>query len=268
MKTLMAMGGALNRKKPVVLREFVRRAGGTEARIAILPQASALDDTGQYYEDLFKELGAAEATSLRFRQRNEADSPERLATLRKASGIFIAGGNQMRLAALLGGTMFESELHQAYQRGVIIGGTSAGAAVLSQMMIAYGKNGSTPREGICQFLPGFGFSKKIIFDQHFRQRDRIGRLIYAVTASPGVLGIGVDEDTAAILVEDDEITVAGSGSVMILDGSQIVETDVAEIEKKAPIAVSGLNLHVLTDGCTYRLATRQTSIPSKVLLSE
>ncbi len=267
MKTLMAMGGALNRKKPVVLREFVRRAGGTEATIAILPQASALDDTGQYYEELFKDLGA-EAISIGFRQRNEADSPERLAILRKASGIFIAGGNQMRLAALLGGTKFETELHQVYERGVIIGGTSAGAAILSRMMVAYGKSGSTPRAGIAQFLPGFGFSEKIIFDQHFRQRDRIGRLIFAVTASPGLLGVGVDEDTAAILVDDDEITVAGSGSVMILDGSQITETDVAEIEKKAPIAVSGLNLHVLTDGCSYRLATRQTSIPSKVLLSE
>jgi cyanophycinase len=268
MKTLMAMGGALNHKKPVVLREFVRRAGGTEARIVILPQASALEDTGQYYEELFRELGAAEAISIGFRQRSEADSPERLAILRKASGIFIAGGNQMRLTALLGGAKFETELHQAYERGVIVGGTSAGAAILSRMMIAYGKSGSTPRAGIAQFLPGFGFSEKIIFDQHFRQRDRIGRLIYAVAASPGLLGVGVDEDTVAILVDDDEITVAGSGSVMILDGSQIAETDVAEIEKKAPIAVSGLNLHVLTDGCSYKLATRQTSIPSKVLLSE
>jgi cyanophycinase len=268
MKTLMAMGGALNRKNPVVLREFVRRAGGPDARIAILPQASALEDTGRYCEEFFRELGAAEATAIEFRQRSEADSAERLAILQKTSGIFIAGGNQMRLTALISGTKLETELHQAYQRGVIVGGTSAGSAILSKIMIAYGKSGPTPREGIAQFLAGFGFTDKVVFDQHFRQRDRLGRLAYAVAASPGLLGVGVDEDTAAILVDDDEITVTGSGAVTILDGNQINETDVAEIGKKAPIAVSGLILHLLTTGCTYRLTTRQASIPVKVLLSE
>jgi cyanophycinase len=268
MKTLMAMGGALNHKKPTVLREFLRRAGGERAHITILPQASALEDTGQFYEDLFRELGAGQATAIGFRQRGEADSPERLAVLKKTNGIFIAGGNQMRLTALIGGTKLEAELHRAYQRGAVVGGTSAGAAILSKVMLAYGKRGPTPREGIAQFLPGFGFTEKIIFDQHFRQRDRIGRLIYAVAASPALLGVGVDEDTAAILVDDDEITVTGSGSVTILDGSQIVETDVAEIENRGPVAVSGLNLHILTDRCTYKLSTRKTYIPQKSLLNE
>jgi cyanophycinase len=268
MKTLMAMGGALNRNKPTVLREFLRRAGGQGAHITILPQASALEDTGRFYENLFRELGAGEATAVGFRQRGEADSSERLAVLQKTNGIFIAGGNQMRLTSLIGGTKFEAGLHRAYQRGAVVGGTSAGAAILSKVMLAHGKRGPTPREGIAQFLPGFGFTEKIIFDQHFRQRDRIGRLIYAVAASPALLGVGVDEDTAAILLDDNEITVAGSGGVTILDGSQIVETDVAEIEKKGPIAVSGLNLHILTAGCSYLLTTRKTHIPPKILLSE
>ena len=268
MTTLMAMGGALSRKKPLVLREFVRQAGETETRIIILPHASALEDTGEYYEKIFRELGAGEATTIKFHQRHEADSPQRLAKLEKATAIFIAGGNQMRLSALIAGTKFEAALHRAYQRGAIIGGTSAGAAVLSQLMIAYGKSGSTPREGIAQFLPGFGFTNKVIFDQHFRERDRIGRLIYAVAANPGLLGVGVDEDTAAILKDDNTITVAGSGGVTILDGSQIRETDVAEIEKKGPVAVSGLNLHILTAGCGYTLETKHPSIPQKVLLGE
>lgn len=268
MKTLMAMGGALKRNKPVVLREFVRRAGAEDARIVILPQASALEDTGQYYGEFFRELGAGQATAVEFRYRNDADLVENLALLKTASAVFIAGGNQMRLTALISGTKFEAELHQAYLRGALVGGTSAGAAILSRVMIAYGKGGPTPREGIAQFLQGFGFTEKIVFDQHFRQRDRFGRLAYAVAASPGLLGVGVDEDTAAILVDDDEITVAGSGSVTILDGSQIIETDVAEMEKKAPIAVSGLNLHILTAGCVYQVSTRRVSVPPKVLLSE
>lgn len=268
MKTLMAMGGALNKNNPVVLREFIRRAGGAQARIAILPQASALADTGDYYQNFFRELGAGEAAAIEFRQRNEADSPERLAVLQKATGIFIAGGNQMRLMPLISGSAFEIELQKAYLRGVIVGGTSAGAAILSRVMLAYGKSGPTPREGIAQFLPGLGFTEKILFDQHFRQRDRFGRLAYAVAASPGLLGVGIDEDTAAIVLDEDEITVAGSGSVTIVDGSQIHQTDVAEIEKKGPIAVSGLILHILNAGCTYVRSARKASIPMKVLLSE
>ena len=268
MKTLMAMGGALNPHKPVVLKEFVRRAGGEQAVIAILPQASAMDDTGRYYESLFLDLGAKRAEAIEFRQRREADSPERLAVLEKASGIFIAGGNQMRLTSLISGTKFAAGLHQAYARGAVLGGTSAGAAVLSKIMFAYGKSGPTPREAIAQFLAGFGFTEKIIFDQHFRQRDRFGRLAYAVAAAPNLFGVGIDEDTAAILLDDDELTVTGSGSVTILDGTQLSATDVAEIEKKAPIAVSGLHLHILTDGCSFRFSTRQANIPPKVLLSE
>ncbi len=268
MKTLMAMGGALRRNQPAVLREFTRRAGGEQARIAILPQASALEDTGAYYEAFLRELGAGQATAIETRRRDEIDAAESLAVLRAATGIFIAGGNQMRLATIFGGTQFEQELHLAYQRGAIIGGTSAGAAILSQVMIAYGKGGPTPREGIAQFLPGLGLTQKIVFDQHFRQRDRLGRLLYAVSARPGLLGVGVDEDTAAIVEADARITVVGSGGVTIADGGQITETDVADIEKKMPIAVSGLILHILTEGCVYDLATRQAVIPKKVLLSE
>ena len=268
MKTLMAMGGALRREKPIVLREFVERAGAQRARIVILPQASALEDTGQYYEAFFSELGAGQVRTAGFRQRADADSAEQLAMLEQATGIFIAGGNQMRLPALIGGTKFEQTLQNAYQSGAIVGGTSAGAAILSRVMIAYGKGGPTPREGIAQFLQGFGFTEKILFDQHFRQRDRFGRLAYAVSASPGLLGVGVDEDTAAILVDDETITVAGSGSVTIVDGSKMTETDVAEVEKKAPIAVSGLIVHILNNGCVYHIAKRRAEFPPKVLLSE
>jgi cyanophycinase len=267
MTTLVAIGGAINPKNPVVLREFVRRAGGIAAHIAILPQASALADTGEFYEKTFRELGA-HAASLGFSRREEADDPERLAVLRDSSGVFIAGGNQVRLSALIGGTQFEQELHAACQSGAVTGGTSAGAAILSQVMIAYGKGGATPREGQAQFLSGFGFTRKVLFDQHFRQRDRQGRLIYAVAAHPGLLGVGVDEDTAAILEDDSLLTVCGSGSVTVVDGSEISASDVAEIEKKGPVAVANLRIHILTHGCQYDMVTRRASIQPKTILSE
>jgi len=265
---LMAIGGAINRKNPEVLREFVRRTGGSAARIVILPQASALAKTGKDYANLFLSLGVRSAKVLEYRRRQEAGSKAQVQMLREASGIFITGGNQMRLSALFGGTALEKELQDAYQRGCLIGGTSAGAAILSKVMIAYGKDGPTPRERIVQLAPGLGFTDKFVFDMHFRQRDRLGRLIYSVATNPGILGIGVDEDTAAIIEDDVSVWACGSGGITIVDGSQISSSDVAEIEKGGPVAVSVLNLHVLTKDCCYNRETRAALIPEKVLLTE
>ncbi len=265
--TLMPMGGALDEiKRPDVLKEFLRRAGGRKARILIFPQASARRDTGREYVEIFKAFGAKDAVNLEFRKRAEAGTSEQIKLIRKASGIFFSGGTQMRISVAMGGTILEKELHAAYQRGCIIGGTSAGASILSKTRIANGKGGPTPREGIVQFSMGLGFTDKFIFDQHFRQRDRLGRLIYAVSTYPGALGVGIDEDTAVIVEDDSLVTVAGSGAVTIVDGAEILETDVPEIENRGPVAVSNLRVHVLTNGCVYNGRTRKASLPYKPLL--
>ncbi|RPH56800.1 MAG: cyanophycinase [Chloroflexi bacterium] len=266
MTTLMAIGGAMDKESPVVMREFIRRAGGAAARIVILPQASAQADTGEYYIARFKELGAGEAVALEFRQRGAMDTPEQIDQIRDATGIFLTGGAQMRIAALYGGTKLEAELLAAYRRGCLVGGTSAGAAILSKTMIAYGKGGPTPRERIAQFSPGLGFTDKFIFDQHFRQRDRLGRLIYAVAAYPGALGVGLDENTAAIVEDDVALTVCGAGGVTLVDGRQIGYTDVAEVENRGPVAVSNLKIHVLTHGSRYQ--NGEVFIPEKISLNE
>ncbi|HMX19901.1 MAG TPA: cyanophycinase [Anaerolineales bacterium] len=265
--TLMPMGGALDeRKDPTVLQEFLRRAGGKKARIVILPQASARRDTGKEYIELFKAFGAKEVVSFEFRKRSEAGTAEQIKLIRKASGIFFSGGTQMRIAAAMGGTALEAEIHAAYRRGCIVGGTSAGASILSKTMIAYGNGGPTPRERIIQFSAGLGFTDKFIFDQHFRQRDRLGRLIYAVSSHPGVIGVGIDEDTAAIVEDNARLTVAGSGAVTIVDGFQIADTDVAEIEHGGAVAVSNLLVHVLTHNSVFDGRTRKAALPKKKLL--
>jgi cyanophycinase len=171
----------------------------------------------------------------------------------------------MRLSSIIGGTKLESELHTAYQRGAIIGGTSAGTAILSKVMLAYGHSGATPRERIAQFSQGFGFTDKIIFDQHFRQRDRLGRLAYAVATHPGLLGVGVDENTAAIVENDSKISVIGKHAVTIVDGKNITASTVAEVTSSRPIAISGLQVHVLTPGCTFDMRKRTAYIPPLVL---
>ena len=265
--TLMPMGGALDeRKDPAVLMEFLRRAGGKKARILILPQASARRDTGREYVEMFSDFGAKEALSLEFRKRAEAGTPEQVRAIRRATGIFFSGGTQMRIAVTLGGTSLEAELLAAYRRGCVVGGTSAGASILSKTMVAYGRGGPTPREGMVQFSAGLGFTDRFLFDQHFRQRDRLGRLIYAVSSHPGIFGVGIDEDTAAVVEDDHRLTVVGSGAVTVVDGLQIGETDIAEIEHGGAVAVSNLTVHVLTKGSVYDGRTRTAVLPQTKLL--
>lgn len=266
-RTLMPMGGALDEtRKPEVLMEFVRRAGGKKARIVIFPQASARRDTGKEYVELFESFGAPRAVSLEFRTRAEAGTREQLDLIRNATGIFFSGGTQMRISVTFGGSALEPELVAAYRRGCVVGGTSAGASILSKTMVAYGKGGASPRERILQMSAGLGFTDKFIFDQHFRQRDRLGRLIYAVASHPGIVGVGIDEDTAAIVENDSKITVCGSGAVTVVDGKQITGTDVADVENGGAVAVSNLIVHVLTKGSVYDGKTRRASIPLQTLL--
>lgn len=264
MLTLMAIGGAMDHENHALITEFIRRAGGSASRVVILPQASELEETGENYARHFRSLGGGETQVLAYKQREEAGRPEYLDLLRGASGIFITGGTQMRLAALFGGTPLEDELLAAYRRGCLIGGTSAGASILSTTMIAYGRGGPTPRERIVQFSPGLGFTNKFIFDQHFRQRDRLGRLIYAVTAHPGLVGVGIDENTAAILEDDDLVSVFGSGAVTIVDGRQISATNVADVSSRAAVAVTNLTVHVLTMGGTFQRQTGAATLPEKI----
>jgi cyanophycinase len=268
MRTLMPIGGAMDREDARIMREFVRRAGGKRARIVILPQASALEESGAIYVQQCLDLGAKEAVALEFRRRDLADTPENLRLVRRASGIFFTGGAQMRITNLIGGTQLEKELLQAYQRGCVVGGTSAGASVLSKTMIAYGKSGPTPRERIVQLTAGLGFTDAFTFDQHFRQRDRLGRLIYVVASQPGILGVGLDEDTAAIVEDDSRLIVFGSAAITVVDGRDITASDIAEIEKGGVIAVANLKVHVLTEGCTYDARRGEVSLPPKVSLNE
>ena len=268
MTILMPIGGNESHKKPIVLQEFVQRAGGENADIVIFPQPSILEDTGSKYVRLFLDLGARSTRSLDFRTRAESFDDSFLNAVQSASGIFISGGTQMRLPSTIGGTPLEAALLDAYRRGVIIGGTSAGAAVMPKVMIAYGKGGPTPREQIAQFAPGLGLTDKIVFDQHFRQRDRLGRLLYLIAMHPGLLGVGIDENTAAIVEDESSITVTGTGAVTIVDGSGIESTNVAEVQSGGAVAVSGVRIHVLTSGCSFDVSTRKAIIPKIQLLSE
>ena len=168
---IVPIGGAEDKVSDIgILKRFAHLAGGQGAHIAIIPTASMLADTGARYEQRFRELGVGQATALPYAERADASHPEWMAVLERATGVFITGGNQLRLSTILGGTDVARTIRRRNAEGVIVGGTSAGAAILCEHMIAFGKEGSTPRAGGTSLAPGFGLSNRVIIDQHFRQR--------------------------------------------------------------------------------------------------
>ena len=203
----------------------------------MVPTASSLGpEIVDVYEALFTKLGAQEVYGVRPEDRAQAASPEYVEPLSRATGIFMTGGNQLKLSTVIAGTPFGDAIVAARESGVTVGGTSAGASIQSSHMVAFGPGGATPKQRMTQVAAGLGLIANCVVDQHFAQRNRYGRLLMIVAQSPQLLGIGVDEDTAAVITRDDEgerLTVFGRGSVTILDGRQMV-TDAHAGPRAAP----------------------------------
>jgi cyanophycinase len=257
---IVPIGGAENKENDrQILERFVRVSGGREANIVVIPTASRLHETGPRYEQLFRELGAAEVITMDFDTRRDCQEPGRLRRLEEASGIFFTGGNQLRLTTLLGGTPVAKLIRVRNAHGVAVGGTSAGASILSEHMIAFGDEGSSVLAGSVRLAPGLGLTNRFIIDQHFRERDRLGRLLTALAYNPFAVGIGLDEDTAAFIGPDETVEVVGSGGVTVVDASEITHSSIAEASEGQPVCVLGLKLHILIAGATFNLHTRRAS---------
>jgi cyanophycinase len=194
-----------------------------------------------------------------FDTRRDCQEPGRLKRLEEATGIFFTGGNQLRLTTLLGGTPVAKLIRVRNARGVAVGGTSAGASILSEHMIAFGDEGSAVISGSVRLAPGLGLSNRFIIDQHFRERDRLGRLITALAYNPFAIGIGLDEDTAAFVGPDETIEVEGSGGVTVVDAADVSYSSIGEVAEGQPVCILGLRLHILTAGATFNLQTRQAA---------
>jgi cyanophycinase len=254
---IVPIGGAEEKENsPTILQRFVRLAGGDGADIVVIPTASQLRETGARYERIFGELGAGRVEAMDFDSRRDAEEPGRLARLKRATGVFFTGGNQLRLTTLLGGTPVAKTVRVLNAAGVPVAGTSAGAAFLSEHMIAFGEEGSTPRAGSVRLAPGLGLTNRFLIDQHFRQRDRLGRLLSALAFNPFAVGIGLDEDTAAFIAPDNTVHVEGSGGITVVDASETSFSSMAEAEEDQPVCLLGLKLHVLTRGATFNLHSR------------
>ncbi len=259
---IIPIGGAEEKMRDrAILSKFVELCGGREARIAVIPTASELPDTGPRYERLFDDIGVAHVNSHPLNTRAECDDAGVLGNLSEVTGVFMTGGNQLRLSTTIGGTRVGHKLRELSARGTHIAGTSAGAGFLSEHMIAFGAEGSSPRADMVTLAPGLGLTNLVVVDHHFRERDRIGRLMTAIGYNPFLVGLGLDEDTAAFIGPDDILEVRGSGSVTILDPSDVEHSSMDSAFQREPVCLVGLRLHVLTDGWSFDLV-RRTATPA------
>lgn len=257
---IMAIGGAEDKlRDKLILTAFHALAGGLDARIAIVPTASSIENAGERYKALFLEMGAASAEVVFLADRADANRESAAEVVNGATGVFLTGGNQMRLASIVGGTLVSRAVRDRQAAGAVIAGTSAGASILSSHMVAFGSSGAAPKMRMAQMTAGFGLVPETIVDQHFRQRDRFGRLLALVAASPALLGVGVDEDTAAIFRNDGILEVLGRQTVTIVDGTHI-ESDVFRVKGHAPITVANAIVHILASGRQFDTHARKLVI--------
>jgi cyanophycinase len=263
---LLAIGGAEDKLgKRDVLGRFVEYAGGIDGRIAVIPTASALGpDVVDLYSAVFRKLGAGSVIGVRPETRADAEDPEFVAELDDVTGIFMTGGNQLKLSQVITGTAFGQAILDANAFGVTVGGTSAGASILSSHMVAFGSGGAAPKQRMTQLAAGLGLLDGCVVDQHFDQRNRYGRLLMLVAQSPSLLGIGIDEDTAAIVHHRTVLEVAGRGVVTVMDGSR-VRTNAHAAKRTAPLLVSDAVLHVLPAGSVFDLTERSLLVGPRVI---
>lgn len=264
-RQLVIIGGAEDKEGDCqILREFVRRAGGTKARIVIMTAATELPrEVGENYIRVFERLGAEEVRIVDTETREDASSSTALEAVRKATGIFFTGGDQARITSVIKDTELDAAIHKRFCEGVVIGGTSAGAAVMPDVMIVEGDSETNPRIEIVYMGPGLAFLPGVVIDQHFSQRGRLGRLLSALAQQPAVLGFGIDENTAMV-VTDNQIEVIGEGSITVVDESELIYTNVEEILKDEPLAICGAKLHILPHGYKFDLKTRKPILNGRV----
>lgn len=257
-------GGEDKRTDKEILKEVVKLSGSDQANISIITTATNYpQEVGEEYKRIFYDLGVNRVDTVNISSRKEANLKQILKGLNDIDCVFFVGGDQLRISSILGGTEFHRYIHNQLEKGLIIAGTSAGASMMSEVMVVEGQEEDAPRKCTVKMAPGMGFLKGVIIDQHFNQRGRIGRLLGAVAQNPYALGIGIDEDTAVIVNKENELRVIGSGVITIVDGKNIDFTNISEQYPDQPLAITNVNVHVLPAGYKFNLTHRKASILEK-----
>lgn len=263
---LIIIGGREDKEKDrTILKEIARRC---DHRLVLTTVASDIaDEVWEDYKKVFRDLGVKDIVHLDINSIEDARDPERLKLLHRASVVFFSGGDQLKITTRIGGTPIADKILELYRDGATIAGTSAGASVMSATMLTGSDDDESHKIGNLRMAPGLGFTREMIIDQHFAQRGRIGRLLGAVALNPGVLGVGIDEDTC-IIVDDTGFDVIGSNAVYVVDGHEVKKTNVTEAEKYKTMTIYGVKLHVLGDCDSFEFETREPVIYESVSISK
>ncbi len=264
--TILVIGGAEDKVHGrEILQTFFNRSGGRDGRIAIIPSASREPVAiGDRYRYIFEDMGAKAVQVLDIRERSQGEDPIWQSYLEGCTGVFMTGGDQLRLCGLLADTpLMEKILLQVQLGHIVLAGTSAGAAVMGHHMIAGGGSGESPNRSLVDLTTGLGILPQLIVDQHFNNRNRIARLLSAVACHPDRIGIGIDEDTCAMYEGDGTIQVLGKGNVTIIDPGELSYTNEPYVSASDPLSLFGLRVHILTHSDRYNLNTRKIVPPEE-----
>jgi cyanophycinase len=255
---LIIIGGREDRhpaNERVILREVAKHVRGGKLVLATVASHSP-EGYFEEYEKAFADLGVGELVELYVAERSQAGDREKLSVLDDAQAVFFSGGDQLRITSQIGDTGIEAKVRAIYERGGVIAGTSAGAAMMSETMLVRGASKETHRIGDLHMAPGLGLLRDVIIDQHFAERGRMGRLLGAVAHNPRVLGLGIDEDTA-VCVQGGSFKVIGSGGVYVVDGSGVTYSNVADARIDCALSMHDVRVHVLSSGDRFDLRTRE-----------
>lgn len=265
---LIVIGGAEDKEGDMdILKRFVELAGGDKARIVVCSSPSEeAEEAAERYREVFERIGVADVTGAPIEERNEADVPELLDAVKRATGVFFTGGDQLRLTALIAGTHFsESIRDRLFHDGLIVAGTSAGAAAMSSVMLIGGSNEGSVRRADVSLSPGLGLWRDTVVDTHFNQRGRVSRLMTVFAHNPQVLGIGLDENTAVEVELGVRFTVLGENAVMVFNG-HVTHSSAPRAGDEDALALTDALVHVLPRGYGFDLDTHRPILPNGTVL--
>lgn len=255
---LIIIGGAEDKEGECTILNYVANTvkKSKNSMLIITTATQRPQEVFSTYERVFKRLGIVEVDTLDINDREKANDDVNVTKVYDAGGIFFTGGDQLRITSILGGTKVNDALADVYKKGTVIAGTSAGASAMSSTMIVGGE-ADTPKKSGLSMAPGLSFIDEVVIDQHFAQRGRIGRLLYAVAQNPYTLGIGIDEDTAIVVDGKGLFHVIGNNSVTVVDAKNIRYSNISELNQGDVLELIGVTLHVLSPGSGFDLARRE-----------